>query len=72
MKSETLGTSQMVQWLRISLPMQVTRVRDLVWEDPTCWGATKPVHHNYGACVHTTTEAWVPRARAPKQETPPQ
>ena len=35
------------QWLRIRLPMQGTRVRALVWEDPTCHGATKPVHHNY-------------------------
>ena len=24
-----------------------TRVRALVWEDPTCCGATKPVRHNY-------------------------
>ena len=24
-----------------------TRVRALVWEDPTCRGATKPVCHNY-------------------------
>ena len=24
-----------------------TRVRALVREDPTCHGATKPVHHNY-------------------------
>ena len=23
----------------------------LVWEDPTCRGATKPVRHNYWACV---------------------
>ena len=30
------------QWLRICLPMQGTRVRALVWEDPTCHGATKP------------------------------
>ena len=22
-------------------------VRALVWEDPTCHGATKPVYHNY-------------------------
>ena len=29
------------QWLRISLPMQETRVRSLAWEDPTCCGATK-------------------------------
>ena len=27
--------------------MQGTRVRALVWEDPTCSGATKPVSHNY-------------------------
>ena len=31
--------------------MQGTRVRALVWEDPTCHGATKPVHHNYWAHV---------------------
>ena len=43
------GTSLVVQWqwLRICLPMQGTRVRALVWEDPTCRGATKPAHHNY-------------------------
>ena len=35
------------QWLRIRLTMQGTRVQALVWEDPTCRGATKPVHHNY-------------------------
>ena len=31
--------------------MQGTRVRALVQEDPTCRGATKPVHHNYWACA---------------------
>ena len=39
--------SLVAQWLRIHLPMQGTRVRALAWEDPTCHGATKPVHHNY-------------------------
>ena len=34
------------QWLRVCLPMQGTRVRALVWEDPTCRGATTPVSHN--------------------------
>ena len=29
--------------------MQETRVRALVQEDPTCHGATKPMHHNYWA-----------------------
>ncbi|KAJ8786202.1 hypothetical protein J1605_006422 [Eschrichtius robustus] len=41
------GASLVVQWLRIYLPMQGTRVRALVWEDPTCRGATKPMRHNY-------------------------
>ena len=45
------GASLVVQWLRICLPMQGTRVRALVWEDPTCHGATGPVSHNYWACT---------------------
>ena len=39
--------SLVAQWLRIRLPMQGTRVRALVREDPTCRGATKPMHRNY-------------------------
>ena len=42
-----VGTSLVAQWLRICLPMQGTRVRALLREDPTCRGATKPLHHNY-------------------------
>ena len=38
--------SLVAQQLRICLPMQGTRVRALVWEDPTCRGATRPVSHN--------------------------
>ena len=45
------GTSLVAQWLRICLPMQGTWVQALVWKDPTCWRATKPVHHNYWACA---------------------
>ena len=41
------GASLVAQWLRICLLMQGTRVRALVWEDPTCRGATGPVIHNY-------------------------
>ena len=41
------GASLVAQWLRICLPMQGTGVRALVWEDPTCRGATGPVSHNY-------------------------
>ena len=54
--------SLVVQWLRICLPMQGTRVRALVWEDPTFRGATGPVSHNYWACA--------PGACAPQQERP--
>ena len=54
--------------------MQGTRVRSLVWEDPT---PTEPMHHNYWAhmpqllSLHAaTTEAHMPRAWAPQQEKP--
>ena len=60
----------MAQWLRIHLPMQGTRVRALVQEDPIphaaeqlspCATTTEPACH--------TTEAHAPRAYAPQQET---
>ena len=41
------GTSLVVQWLRIHLPMQGTWVRSLVWEDSTSHRATEPMHHDY-------------------------
>ena len=44
---ELSGASLVVQWLRICLPMQGTRVQALVREDPICRRATKPMHHNY-------------------------
>ena len=43
----TVRASLVAQWLRICLLMQGTRVRALVWEDPTCRRATRPVSHNY-------------------------
>ena len=45
------GASLVAQWLRVRLPMQGTRVRALVCEDPTCRGAAGPVRHNYWAHV---------------------
>ena len=42
-----LWASLVAQWLKIRPPMQGTRVRALVQEDPPCRGATKPVRHNY-------------------------
>ena len=47
MLMEKVGASLVAQWLRICLLMQGTRVRALVWEDPTCHGAAGPVSHNY-------------------------
>ena len=46
-KKRAEGASLVAQWLRICLLMQGTRVRALVWEDPTCHGAAGPVSHNY-------------------------
>ena len=46
-KKTHIWTSLEVQWIRIHLSMQGTQVQTLVHEDPTCCGATKPVHHNY-------------------------
>ena len=47
LKKMVSWTSLVVQWLRIRLPMQGTRIRALVREDPTCRRAAKPVRHNY-------------------------
>ena len=41
-----LWASLVAQWLRVCLLVQGTRVRALVWEDPTCHGAAGPVSHN--------------------------
>ena len=43
------GASLVVQWLRVLMPMQGTRVPSLVWEDPKCCRAPEPVRHNYRA-----------------------
>ena len=43
-KKKQTRTSLVVQWLEIYLPM---RIRSLVWKDPTCHRAAKPVPHNY-------------------------
>ena len=73
------ATSPLAQWLRIRLPMQGMRVRDLVREDHTCRKATNPTTTE--ACVPlaeqlslcaATTEACAPRAHAPQREKPPQ
>ena len=45
-QNSTPRASLVAQWLRICLLMRGTRVRALVWEDPTCHGAAGPVSHN--------------------------
>ena len=45
-KKSTNRASLVAQWLRICLLMQGTRVRALVWEDPTCHGAAGSVSHS--------------------------
>ncbi|KAJ8785562.1 hypothetical protein J1605_007159 [Eschrichtius robustus] len=57
-----LRASLVAQWLRVCPRMQATRVRALVWEDPTCRGAAGPVSHNCWACASG--------ACAPQQERP--
>ena len=47
-------------------------VQFLIREDPMCWGTTKPVSHNYWAFTLQLLGPDCPRARAPKQEKPPQ
>ena len=36
--------------------MHGTWVQSLLWEDPTCLRATKPVRHNYQACALGTMQ----------------
>ena len=54
-KDSGFWTSLVVQWLRICLPMQGTRVRSVVREDLRCHGATQPMCHSY----------WSPHALQP-------
>ena len=44
-----VGTSLLVQRLRICLPVQGTQVWSLVWEDSTCCGAAKSMCRHYCA-----------------------
>ena len=59
-----IRASLVAQWLRVCLLMQGTRVRALVWEDPTCRGAAGPVSHNYWACA---SGACAPQREGPRQ-----
>ena len=65
----------MAQWWRICFPMQETWVPSVIWEDPTCHGATKPLSHNYWSCAVLSspaapTEACMPLSLWPPTEDP--
>ena len=55
-EKQTVGTSLVVQWLRIRLAKQGIPVWSLVQENPTCHRAAKPMGRNY----------WSPRGCAPQ------
>ena len=53
--------------------MQGAWVQALVWEDPTCRRATKPMRHNYWACAPEPAShsywAHVPQLLSPRATT---
>ena len=59
-KKSKQGTSLVVQWLRIHLPMQGTQVQSLVWEDP--WFGRIPHVTGQLSPWMTTTESFTPTA----------
>ena len=46
LKMVHIGTSLVVQWLIIHLPMQATQIQSPIWEGFTCHRATKPMSPN--------------------------
>ena len=71
---QALGTSLVVQWIRICLPVPGTWVRSLVQEDFTCHRASKPVHHNcWSPCAYSlgsTREATAMSSRCAMKSSP--
>ena len=60
-----VGASPVAQWIGIRLPVQETRVRSFVWEDPTCPGATNPGPHKLLKPEHRKAPA--PQGQKPLQ-----
>ena len=63
-----LRASLVAQWLGVRLPMQGTRVRAPVREDPTCCGAAGPVSHGCWACA---SGACAPQREGPRRGVAP-
>ena len=69
-KNRLIGTSLVVQWIGIHLPMQWAWVQCLVWEDSKRQPATEPISRNYWAHVLQTLKPRHPEA--PQEAKPPQ
>ena len=56
------GTSLVVWWIGVCLPVLGIGVRSLVRVETTCRGASKPLHHTYGSCalVLVSLSDWAP------------
>ena len=65
------GTSLVIQWLRIHLPMQRTCVPSLIQEDPTCCRTAKPVKpmHSRACSLQEKSPQW--EAHVPQLESGP-
>ena len=55
LKREVYKVNRGLPWCsgvkKFCLSVQETWVQSLIREDPRCYGATKPMHHNYWACA---------------------
>ena len=71
-REKVQGTSLVVQWIRIHLPVQETQAWSLVWEDSACHKAAGPVQQNYWARVQEPTHCnyWVQELQLLKPKCP--
>ena len=71
--------SDTTEWLNWTELNQETQDGSLIWEDPTCHGAAKPVHHNWACALEPRScNYWAPvpqllkpehlRAHAPQEK----
>ena len=70
-KSYLFWTSLVIQWLRIHLSRERTQVGALLWEDPTCLGATTEAHMLQRLCSATREATAMRSPSAGTREEPP-
>jgi len=66
-KVKIIGTSLVIQWLRISLPIKGTQVQSLVQEDSTRHRVTKPMHLEPVLCNRRSHRNEKPRQHSEEQ-----